>query len=197
MSKKYEIISGQRRFIVLKQLDYKTVICNIILNDKNNDEQIIISLTENIQRSSMLLSERVKTINHLLNKFDSDCKKVALLTNINIRTIQQYNKISHLPDFIIDMLDSKDDEKLSLEFMVHLSNLEIISKIISENKANDIDDNSDLITIIKVFQDVKKSDRLNIIKKVMDRKITENDLYKYIEQIGKIKTNYVEEIKKR
>ena len=118
ISKKYEIIAGQRRFIVLKELEHKTVICNIIPDDKNDDEQIIISLTENIHRSNMLLSERVKTINNLSSNFDGNCKKVAELTNISIKTIQQYNKISYLPDFIIDMLDAKGDLKLSLEFMV-------------------------------------------------------------------------------
>jgi len=194
-SKKYEIIAGQRRFIVLKELDYKTVICNIISNDKNEDEQIIISLTENIHRSNMLLSERVKTINHLTNKFDGNCKKVAESTNISIRTIHLYNKISYFPDFIIDMLDAKGDEKLSLEFMVHLSKLKFITEIISENKVNPENDNSysDLIKIIKVFQDVNNSDRLNIIKEIIKNNITETSFCKYIEKIGKIKTYYLEE----
>ncbi len=191
---KYEIIAGQRRFIVLKELNYELIICNVISNDKNNEEQIIISLSENVHRANMLLSERIKTINYLTNKFDGDYKKISELTHISIKTIKQYNKLSHFPDFIIDMLDSKGNEKISLEFAVHLSNLDFITNLISENKSID-KDNSDLIKIIEVFLDVKSSDRLNIIKKLMTNKITEKNLYTYIAHIGNIKLKYLEEQK--
>ena len=168
--------------------------CNVISNTTNDNEQTIISLTENVQRSNMLLSERIKTINHLTNKFDGDCKKVSELTHISMTTIKQYNKLSHFPNFIIDMLDAKGNEKISLEFAVHLSNLDFITGLISENKSID-KDNSDLIKIIDVFLDVKSSDRLNIIKKLMTNKITEKNLYTYIAHIGKIKLTYLEEQK--
>ena len=144
----------------------------------------------------MLLSERIKTINYLTNKFDGDYKKISELTHISIKTIKQYNKLSHFPNFIIDMLDSKGNKKISLEFAVHLSNLDFITSIISENKSIN-KDNSDLIKIIEVFLDVKSSDRLNIIKKLMTNKITEKNLYTYIAHIGNIKLKYLEEQKEQ
>jgi len=192
-SKKYEIIAGQRRFKVLKKLEHKTITCNVIPDTKNEDDQIIISLTENIHRKTMLLSDRVKTINNLTNKMNGDSEKVAELINISVRTIKQYNKISHLPDIIIDMLDAKGTDKISLEFAVHLSNLSIITMIISKEKSKSDNDYSNLIKIVQVFQDVKSSDRLSILKKVMNEKITETDFYKFFEQIGKIKIDYLKE----
>ena len=64
-SKMYEIIAGQRRFHVLKELNNNDIPCNIINNNTDEKEQIILSLTENIHRDNMKLSDRVKTIKKL------------------------------------------------------------------------------------------------------------------------------------
>ena len=57
----YEIIAGIRRFSAVCELGYTTVQCNVLPDTINENDQVIISLTENMHRSNMTLGERVKT----------------------------------------------------------------------------------------------------------------------------------------
>lgn len=64
---KYEIIAGQRRFNALKELKKEVIKCSVIDGNTTKEQQIILSLTENIHRQNMKLSDLIKT-----------CKKISV-----------------------------------------------------------------------------------------------------------------------
>jgi hypothetical protein len=196
----YEILAGCRRFYVLNRLKYSHIKCNILTNIKTDTDKIILSFSENIQRKDMKLSQKIRTIKNLERlykeqyplekrtdiKINKEIKQnIVEKTNYNQRSIGQYLKISHLPDFILDKLDKKGEEKISLDFAVCLDKL---------NNFNE----KELIKIIDLFHDVKNFDRLKIIKKILNEcKYDKNiDFTLYINNIGKIKTKYFDDLNK-
>jgi ParB/RepB/Spo0J family partition protein len=190
----YEIIAGQRRFNALKELKYKNIQCNVISNITLEKEQIVLSLTENIHRDNMKLSDIVKTYNKLYDKYYDSTKKepeiikeIAEITNTDIKIIKQYKEISHFPDSILDYLDKTGNEKMTIEFAIKLSKIGII-------------DEDELKQIIGLFRTVKHSDRPKLLKKIQDAEkydSEKNEFHKYIEKIGKIRTTFLAEIKKK
>ena len=197
----YEILAGCRRFHVLNKIKYTHIKCNIMTNLKTDVDKIIVSFAENIQRKDMKLSEKILTIKNLQRlyqeqfsrkfpeKNERDIKKeikeeISKNTNYNKTSIGQYLKISHLPNFIIDKLDKKGNERISLEFAVCLDKLNIY-------------DEQELVEIVEFFHDVKSSDRIKIMKKIRDEcKYVNIDFTKYIINISKIKTIYFEDLEK-
>ena len=190
----YEIIAGQRRFNALKELKYKNIQCNVISNITLEKEQIVLSLTENIHRDNMKLSDIVKTYNKLYDKYNVNnkskediIKEIAEITNTDSKKIKQYKDISHFPDSILDYLDKTGNEKMTIEFAIKLSKIGII-------------DEDELKQIIGLFRTVKHSDRPKLLKKIQDAEIYDsdkNEFHKYIEKIGKIRTTFLAEIKKK
>jgi ParB family chromosome partitioning protein len=65
ISNKYDIIAGQRRYHALKKNNMVSVSCNILNETMSEQEQVSISLIENVQRVNMSLCERVKTYKKL------------------------------------------------------------------------------------------------------------------------------------
>ena len=182
ITNKYNIIAGLRRFYAIKKLGYKNIQCNIINNDTNEKELIILSLTENIHRENMLLSDRVKTYKKL-EKFYKDYKELSDAINVDKKIINQCLKISHLPDSILNKLDSKGNDKITLDFAVYLTKTEI-------------HDEEELNKIIDLFHDVSLTTRNKLLIKIINTiKYNNIEFYEYIEQIGNIKTEYLEELK--
>ena len=182
----YEIIAGQRRFHAMKELNFNNIQCNVIATDTCEKEQIILSLTENIHRDNMNLSDKIKTYKKLLIHYNNDTKELSKNININTKLIGQCMAISHFPDSILDKLDKRGNEKLSLEFAV------LLSKI-------DITDEEELNEIIKLFYDVKQTDRIKLMKKIMNTYKYGDiaEFHKYIQKIGKIKTQFLKELEQK
>lgn len=182
ITNKYNIIAGLRRFHAIQKLEYKNVQCNIINDDTNEKELIILSLTENIHRENMLLSDRVKTYKKL-EKFYKSNKELSNAINVDIKIINQCLKISHLPDSVLNKLDSKGNDRITLDFAVHLTKTEI-------------HDEEELNKIIDLFHDVNLTTRNKLLIKIINTiKYNNIEFYEYIEQIGNIKTQYLEELK--
>lgn len=132
----------------------------------------------------MLLSDRVKTYKKL-QKIYKDDKELSKATNIDIKIINQCLKIAHLPDSILNKLDSKGNDKITLDFAVYLTKTEIY-------------DEEELNKIIDLFHDVSLITRNKLIIKIINTiKYNNFEFYEYIEQIGNIKTEFLEEIKNK
>ena len=178
----YEIIAGQRRFYAMKELKFKNIQCNVIASNTLEKEQIILSLTENIHRDNMNLSDKIKTYKKLLVLYNGNTDELSKNININKKIIRQCMSISHFPDSILDKLDKRGNEKLTLEFAI------LLSKI-------DITEEDELNEIIKIFHDVKHTDRIKLMKKIMNtQKYGDTEFYKYIKKIGNIKRHFVKEL---
>ena len=193
---KYEIIAGQRRYNAMKELEFKDIRCTVISNTTLETEQIVLSLTENIHRNNMKLSDRVKTYNKLFDKYykmdttkkDKDIfDEIAETTNTDKKIIKQFKAISHLPDKILDNLDKTGKDKISIDFAIELTKI-------------GIEDEEEFIQIIELFHDVNMTDRIKLMKKILGASKYDCDkitFHKYLENIGKIQTTFLKDIKEK
>ena len=191
---KYEIVAGIRRFAAVRELSYITVQCNVLPNTITEDDQIIISLTENMHRSNMTLGERVKSYCNLIHRYKKQYSqntndifaKLAKDMCVSIKSIKTYSQLSHFPDAVLNKLDATGNEKITLDFAVQLIKLNIT-------------DEQDLINIIdKVFTDVKSTDRCKLIKTILtNEKFSDYvESHQYINKITKIKTQFLKDVEK-
>ena len=115
----YEIIAGQRRYLAVKSLRYPTIQCNVInVTDKEAD---IISLTENVHRNAMTNVDKVKSYMKLYQHYDYNLKVVSDIVGMSPQTLKKYITIASLPDKVIELLDSKDSDKVTIETAIALT----------------------------------------------------------------------------
>ena len=131
----YEIISGHRRCHASDLAGLETV--PVIVRHMDDDEATLIMVDSNLQRESLLPSERAKAYKMKLDalkrqgertdrtscqigtKFRAD-EKVAESTSDSARTIQRYIRLTEL---IPELLDMVDDKKLNFNSAVEISYL--------------------------------------------------------------------------
>ena len=131
----YEIISGHRRCHASELAGLETV--PVIVRHMDDDEATLIMVDSNLQRESLLPSERAKAYKMKLDalkrqgertdrtscqigtKFRAD-EKVAESTSDSARTIQRYIRLTEL---IPELLDMVDDKKLNFNSAVEISYL--------------------------------------------------------------------------
>jgi len=85
----YEVVSGQRRYIAARKAGLKTVPC-IIRKKMNEIDMIIESLSENLFRSEMTMTDKGKASAELLKRCKGDRKKVSEILGVHISTVQKY-----------------------------------------------------------------------------------------------------------
>ena len=131
----YEIVSGHRRCHASELAGLETV--PVIVRHMDDDEATLIMVDSNLQRESLLPSERAKAYKMKLDalkrqgertdrtscqigtKFRAD-EKVAESTSDSARTIQRYIRLTEL---IPELLDMVDDKKLNFNSAVEISYL--------------------------------------------------------------------------
>jgi ParB/RepB/Spo0J family partition protein len=179
---KYDIIAGQRRYHALKKNNMVSVSCNILNETMSEQEQVSISLIENVQRVNMSLCERVKTYKKLHIQYNNDSTKLSKLINIGKPTIDKYLKISHLPDKILDRLDATNNDKISLDYAVDLAKLNILGE----------DSEEKLEKIINLINDVSRDDRNELRKCIInDEKYNGCDFDTYFKKLVGKKKEYL------
>jgi ParB/RepB/Spo0J family partition protein len=120
-TKKYEIIAGQRRFNAALKLNMKKITCNVLdINEQKAEE---ISLVENVQRNQMTTTDKIRAYKRLYDYYDQDINKVISAIHVSKQTLQKYLKLASLSDEIIYYLDSKNDDKISIDVAVELTRL--------------------------------------------------------------------------
>jgi ParB/RepB/Spo0J family partition protein len=179
---KYDIIAGQRRYHALKKNNMVSVSCNILNETMSEQEQVSMSLIENVQRVNMSLCERVKTYKKLHIQYNNDSTKLSKLINISKATIDKYLKISHLPDKILDRLDATNNDKISLDYAVDLAKLNILGE----------DSEEKLEKIINLINDVSRDDRNELRKCIInDEKYNGCDFDTYFKKLVGKKKEYL------
>ena len=182
ISNKYDIIAGQRRYHALKKNNMVSVSCNILNETMSEQEQVSISLIENVQRVNMSLCERVKTYKKLHIQYNNDSTKLSKLINIGKPTIDKYLKISHLPDKILDRLDATNNDKISLDYAVDLAKLNILGE----------DSEEKLEKIINLINDSSRDDRNELRKCIInDEKYNGCDFDTYFKKLVGKKKEYL------
>ena len=150
----YEIIAGSRRYKAMLRLNALTIPCNIINVDTHKAEEI--SLVENINRNQMTTYDKVKAFAKLFevceDNIDNICKKV----NISKTTIQKYLKIKDLPEELLKLLDTKNNEhkKISVDLALQLVNY----KNLPNHKL-------DVIELFNLIQDTTNNEKIETLEK--------------------------------
>jgi len=93
VKEKYEIIVGSRRFSAAKAAGLKSI--PAIIREMNDDEAIIASLTENIQRGDIEPEEEAKAYKTLLKIFGS-IRKVAQKVGVNYSRVARTMEVLEL-----------------------------------------------------------------------------------------------------
>jgi len=150
----YEIIAGSRRYKAMLRLNALTIPCNIINVDIHKAEEI--SLVENINRNQMTTYDKVKAFAKLFevceDNIDNICKKV----NISKTTIQKYLKIKDLPEELLKLLDTKNNEhkKISVDLALQLVNY------------NNLPNHKlDVIELFNLIQDTTNNEKIETLEK--------------------------------
>ena len=141
---KYEIFAGQRRYLAMKHLNKTHIPCNIRNVDTQKAEEI--SLVENVQRNQMTTCDKVRSYSKLYDVYKGDIDKVISVIHISRQTILKYLKIQNLPTEVLNLLDTKGEDKISIDVAIELTKLpndvntlDVLNKITTLTNAQKID----------------------------------------------------------
>ena len=111
---KYEILTGQRRFLAHQELKKETITA-AVLDERVEEEQAkTISITENLMRRKLSGKELIDGVTYLHNKYGS-AKAVAEATGLPSNDVRQYVKYPRLIPKLKKMVDDGLDIKVALK----------------------------------------------------------------------------------
>ena len=111
---KYEILTGQRRFLACLEIGLDTISSAIL--DQRVDEITakIISVTENLVRRDLNLRDRIDACTYLYKRYGSS-KAVAEETGLDLEDVRRYVKYDRLLPIMKKLVDSGEvDLKIAL-----------------------------------------------------------------------------------
>jgi len=108
----YEVIAGQRRCAACILLQWTHI--DAVVVDANDSESFLISLSENMHRKPMSNRDKCAALAKCYEECEQNISKVCALTHLAPNTVRRYIQISSLPGDVIDRLDSKEDDRLTL-----------------------------------------------------------------------------------
>jgi len=173
---KYTVIAGQRRFKAVCRLGFKTIQCNII--QVNSDQQAKeISLSENLQRNSMCVLDKIKAIGNLYELCNNDIHKLSQKISYSATTLRQYINASKLPKFAEQYFDrSQKSGRLSINIASILA-CEFLSDLRLEQIIKEIlllpNDTKRKTALNKIKNDIKEQNVSTIIKDINTDKVVE------------------------
>lgn len=144
--KKYEIIAGKRRFLAMKELNKKTIPCNIINIDNMTAKEM--SLIENLQKNNLSNCDKILSIAKLYEN-ETDYDKIKTLTKISKSMIKKYIQLKKLPFEVLQKLDEKGKNKITIPIAIQLSNIEV---------------EIDHLDLLDKLQNLKSKTKVEIIK---------------------------------
>jgi ParB family chromosome partitioning protein len=116
---KYEIIAGQRRYLAMKHLNKTHIPCNVLNIDTQKAEEI--SLVENVQRNQMTTLDKIRSYSKLYDVYNRDIDKVISAIHISKQTIQKYLKLRNLPEEVLKLLDTTNENKITIDVAIELT----------------------------------------------------------------------------
>lgn len=112
---KWEILTGQRRFLAHKELKRDTITAAVLDQPVDEAEAKAISITENLIRRKLSGLELIDGITFLYNKYGT-AKAVHEVTGIPLREVQNYVKYPRLMPALKKMVDAGNvDVKVALK----------------------------------------------------------------------------------
>ena len=113
---KWEILTGQRRFLAHKILKRDTINAAVLDEPVDEAEAKAISITENLIRRNLSGSELIDGITFLYNKYGGSAKAVHEVTGIPYNDVRNYVKYPRLMPALKKMVDEGEaDVKVALK----------------------------------------------------------------------------------
>ncbi len=104
---KFEILTGQRRFLACQSLGMTTIMAAILDGHVDEDEAKIISLTENLIRDDPSDADYIDACTSLYKKYES-IQAVADKMGIKPARVSEYLKYDALPEPLQAMVDKQE-----------------------------------------------------------------------------------------
>ena len=118
----YDIVAGQRRFMAIESLGWKSMRAKIADSDREDIEYKIDSFTENLLREDMSQMEKIEVCTALHRTYGS-AKLVAEKTGIPYQTVLELVKYDRLDEQLKDMVKNQGlDTKLALQAQDSVTN---------------------------------------------------------------------------
>jgi ParB family chromosome partitioning protein len=114
---KYNLISGQRRLLAVRQLGWKTIPVLVLKNPLDLDRAKLASIAENIQRLPVSPSDLSNACEFLMKKLGSDVEAAKAL-GISITTFRKYLGYKGVPEEIKSFVN---DNKISVSDALRLA----------------------------------------------------------------------------
>jgi len=144
---KYEIISGERRFIAINGLNWSEIPCHII-SVTDEDDKDAIRLGEKLTFEPISTEDAIHLCNDLFNKY-CDMKIVSAKTGISKKLIKRYVKYARLPSLLKDNLEAIDkNPKVAVRFAVEATDA------LNWNYDNDVSED-DVLEVAKALAQKK------------------------------------------
>lgn len=106
---KYEILTGQRRYLAHLELKLPTIKAVVLDAPVDETEAKVISLTENIMRRDLSRLDKIDACTYLYRKYGS-VKAVAEETGLPYREVSEYVKYDKLTQPLKEMVDKGEVE---------------------------------------------------------------------------------------
>jgi ParB family transcriptional regulator, chromosome partitioning protein len=103
---KFEILTGQRRFLACQRIGKKTILSAILDGHVDEDEAKVISLTENLIRDDPIESDYIDACTSLYKKYGT-VQAVAERMGIRAALVSEYLKYDVLPEPLQKMVDER------------------------------------------------------------------------------------------
>lgn len=102
---RYEILTGQRRFLAHEQLGLPTISCAILSERVDEVTAKVISLTENLVREDLALPDKIDACTFLYKRYGS-LQTVAEETGLPMREVREYVKFDRLIEPLKEMVQA-------------------------------------------------------------------------------------------
>lgn len=102
----FEIIAGERRFRACREIGLKKI--PVIIKEVSDEDALIISLMENIQRQELNPIEEARAYQQLVESFNLSQDNVAKAVGKNKTTISNMLRLLKLPEAILKYLGNGD-----------------------------------------------------------------------------------------
>jgi ParB family transcriptional regulator, chromosome partitioning protein len=104
---KFEIITGQRRFLAHQELKAKTIRAAIFDEKVDEITAKVLSLTENLMRRDLNRADAIDACTALYKKYES-IKTVAEVTGLDYGKVREYVKYDRLKPELRELVDTGD-----------------------------------------------------------------------------------------
>jgi ParB family chromosome partitioning protein len=129
---KYEIISGERRYIASKKSETGTIPC--IVKDTKELKSFELSIVENVQRENLSIIEEAKSYDKLNQKYNYSHEEIAKKVGFSRSRVSNSLRLLKLPKDIQEMISEKSISYGHARALINADNkYEVIESILQKS----------------------------------------------------------------